>query len=679
MTEGIEDERLPKDFGKYRLTRRIATGGMAEIFLAHRHDAPLEPLVIKRILPNLTQTEGFVTMFLDEARIAASLDHPNVVRVEDIGQIDGHYFLAMEYIHGEDIRGIYNKAYRLQRSLPLSHSIQVIADAARGLAHAHRATDVAGRPLDLVHRDVSPQNILVTYDGSAKVVDFGIAKAAGKVAQTKAGVLKGKYSYMSPEQAMGEAIDHRTDLFALGIILFETTTGTRLFKRGSELATLQAIIKCEVTSPSSALPGYPAELERIVLRALARDPDARYQDGEVFAEDLERFLATSGLGGSRAAIAAFMGDLFADELAAAEASGEPVVAEPVRAKEEMLDPSARPAPKARVETELAPRRRRRDDEPMPGFADDAEDLDATRSERSGELPQVAHRAHTEVTAEPAADQLATVAAVAAYSAPPAPEPEPELELVRPAAEPTERIRMRPDPAAMPPPSMRPPVREASPWPLPAEPAELPPRPGRLVLMVGLVVALGAALGLAVVAIREVWANRDGDIVEVVPAREPMAVPSETAPPPPPPPAARVAHLGLVTEPGSDIYVDGDQVGTADSTGHAGPFELEPGPRLVRVVKPSVGFERQRSIELGAGQNKEAEIPARRGFLTLRILPWAEVEIDGKPMGVTPIPPIGLFEGVHDVKLVHPDSGATKTLKARVMAGEQQTLEVRLTP
>ncbi|MCA9554474.1 MAG: serine/threonine protein kinase, partial [Myxococcales bacterium] len=257
MAEAPLTERLPRDFGKYRLEKRIATGGMAEVFLAHRLDEPLKPLVIKRILPHLIKSGDFVQMFLDEARIAAQLSHPNVVGILDIGQVEGTYYLAMEYVHGEDIRRIYNRAYKLQRSLPLSHSIRVIADAALGLGHAHKLTDLAGQPLGLVHRDVSPQNILVTYDGEAKVVDFGIAKAANKVAETRAGVLKGKYSYMSPEQALGEGIDHRTDIFALGIILYETTTGTRLFKRENELATLQAIIKCEYLPPSQALQNYP--------------------------------------------------------------------------------------------------------------------------------------------------------------------------------------------------------------------------------------------------------------------------------------------------------------------------------------------------------------------------------------------------------------------------------------
>jgi serine/threonine protein kinase len=228
------DEQLPAEFGKYVLTRLIATGGMAEIFLAHEKAHPDQPMVIKRILPHLIESSEFVSMFLDEARIAAQLHHENVVEIFDVGRVDGAYFIGMEYVHGEDIRRIYNQAYKRQQSLPLSHSIRIIAEAAIGLGFAHRLPDLTGKPLGLVHRDVSPQNILVGYQGGVKVVDFGIAKAASKVSETRAGVLKGKYSYMSPEQATGDPLDHRTDIFALGIILYETTTGTRLFKRHND-------------------------------------------------------------------------------------------------------------------------------------------------------------------------------------------------------------------------------------------------------------------------------------------------------------------------------------------------------------------------------------------------------------------------------------------------------------
>ncbi|MBI2374224.1 MAG: protein kinase [Deltaproteobacteria bacterium] len=348
----LPEEKLPKDFGKYRLMKRIATGGMAEIFLAHARRAPDVPIVVKRILPHLAESKEFLSMFLDEARIAARLQHSNIVAIEDLGQIDGAYYISMEYVHGEDIRRIYNRAFKLQRSLPLSHSIRVIAEAAMGLAHAHKLPDLTGRPLGVVHRDVSPQNILVTYEGRVKVVDFGIAKAANKVNQTRAGVLKGKYSYMSPEQAMGEAIDHRTDIFALGIILYETTTGTRLFKRPSELATLQAVIKAEVTPPSAVLEGYPPELEAIVLRALARDARDRYQDADNFSDELYDFLDLSGLYVDESHIAEFMKDLFSERLDEESVTGAPAVPEEHEVREELVGEPTRSVQSVVAELEV---------------------------------------------------------------------------------------------------------------------------------------------------------------------------------------------------------------------------------------------------------------------------------------------------------------------------------------
>lgn len=678
VTEPGEEVVLPCDFGKYRLTRRIATGGMAEIFLAHRHDAPLEPVVIKRILPHLIDTEGFVSMFLDEARIAAGLDHPNIVRIDDIGQIDGAYFLAMEYVHGEDIRCIYNKAYKLQRSLPLSHSIQVVADAARGLAHAHRATDFTGKPMGLVHRDVSPQNILVTYDGEAKVVDFGIAKAVNKVAQTRAGVLKGKYSYMSPEQALGEEIDHRTDLFALGIILYETTTGTRLFKRSNELATLQAIIKGQITPPSKALPGYPEELETIVLGALTKEPAERYQDGEVLADDLERFLDTSGLRAPRAKIAAFMAELFADKLAEEEAMGEPAGPDPQAAREELAEPAPEPErqPQARLSTEVGTRKRAAlaAEAPAPGFSAGGEDIDATRAERSGEIPQVAVRAmpseeRTALAGEnvpSAPDEAATLAVTSAYRPP---EPEPAVTSApRGFVEPTERIRMK---ASAP---SREPQSELG----RVEPDEtIAPRvvpsvrssgAGPSKILVGAVIILGVTLGVGVVALKRAR-TRSSDAVATYTPEETTPEPERLGAP------AGMSEVTIVTEPSAEVFVDGEAVGFADAQGRAGPFPLEAGERLVRVASDQLPFERQRVVQVKAGQAMETEIRARRGYLRVRVGPWARVTVDGKAYGLTPLPPLSLYEGLHEVVLENPDLDARKVTSARVLAGEEALVQV----
>jgi serine/threonine protein kinase len=307
-------------FGRYRLIRRLAQGGMAEIWLAHEQSQPNRDLVIKRIHPHLASDTQFVMMFLDEARIAARLDHPGCVTIFDLGRHEDSYYLAMEYIHGEDIRAIARQARKKGVPLPRKLAVEIIAGAAEGLHYAHDLKDATGRPLNVVHRDVSPQNILVTYDGRVKIVDFGIAKAADQANRTQAGVLKGKYAYMSPEQVLGGEIDRRADVFALGVLLYELTTGKRLFKAATELETMRRITKGDITPPTVASPGYPAKLEAIVLEALASDKGERYESADALQRELRRFLAEHNSSVSPEDVSAFMKDLFSDRLEAERAA-----------------------------------------------------------------------------------------------------------------------------------------------------------------------------------------------------------------------------------------------------------------------------------------------------------------------------------------------------------------------
>ena len=304
-------------FGRYVLLRKLAAGGMAEIFLAKQTGiSGFERLVvIKRILPQLSGNREFITMFLDEARTAAQLTHPNVVQIYDMGQIDESYYIAMEYIHGEDLRRVYNQEVQRGSRIPVHFAAHLVAQAAHGLDYAHRKVDISGTPLGLVHRDISPQNLLVSYDGHVKVVDFGVAKAAKNEALTRSGVLKGKYSYMSPEQAQGLRIDSRTDVFALAVVLYEVTCGERLFKRAVEMETLQAVIACEVTPPSKLDPAYPKELERIILKALSKNPTRRHATAGELARDLEEFVRTGEKMIGATELGEYLQELFADKLA----------------------------------------------------------------------------------------------------------------------------------------------------------------------------------------------------------------------------------------------------------------------------------------------------------------------------------------------------------------------------
>jgi serine/threonine protein kinase len=324
--DGRQSERR---LGKYELIRRIAVGGMAEIFLARvKAVHGFEKLVVvKRILPQYAEDEDFVRMLLDEARLAATLHHPNIVQVYDMGidEETGQSFFAMEYVRGQDLRRIIRGCNEKETWLPLEHVLNIVIGTAGGLHHAHEQVGLDGRPLAIVHRDVSPSNILVTYAGAVKLVDFGIAKATGAQSTTRHGTLKGKIPYMSPEQCRGERLDRRSDIFSLGTVLWELSTGSRLFKADNELATLSRIANEDPPPPSWKRPDYPKALEEIVMRALTRDRDARYQTAQELQLDLEEFAREQKLAVSSTYLARFMQDLFAGEIAreVQEAKAEP--------------------------------------------------------------------------------------------------------------------------------------------------------------------------------------------------------------------------------------------------------------------------------------------------------------------------------------------------------------------
>jgi serine/threonine-protein kinase len=311
---------LPRRFGKYTLLRKLASGGMAELFLAlQKSVAGFEKLVvIKRILPAMNHDSAFIEMLLHEAKIAATLTHANIVQTFDVGQVDGTYYIAMEHVHGEDLRGIVRQMHKKGIiEFPLEHAIEIMLGVTSGLAYAHEKRDLDGSQLNIVHRDISPQNIVVTFSGDVKIVDFGIAKSDTKVAmETQSGKLKGKVPYMSPEQARGEVIDARSDIFAVGVILFELTTGRRLFKGQSEFETLKLICDREYPRPSSVRPGYPQELEAIVMGALAKDREVRFQTARHLQSALEDFVRRDRIPVSNVALTQYMQSLFEEKLAA---------------------------------------------------------------------------------------------------------------------------------------------------------------------------------------------------------------------------------------------------------------------------------------------------------------------------------------------------------------------------
>ncbi len=304
-------------FGRFTMVKKLATGGMAEIWLARQSGFAgfNRFVVIKKILSHLSEQESFISMFVDEARTSALLNHPNVVQIYDLGNHDGAYYISMEFIAGENLAAIAWRGMKRGRPLPPAFAARVIADACKALHYAHHLRAADGSALDIVHRDISPQNVLVTYEGEVKVVDFGIAKAATKSEHTKTGMLKGKFSYMSPEQCLGANVDMRSDIFALGILLYELCTGKRLFKHESELMILDMITKRSVVPPSQVAPQISATLEDVIMRGLEKDPADRFQTAQAMQLALEDYLREEGEQASSTELAAYMRDLFADKIA----------------------------------------------------------------------------------------------------------------------------------------------------------------------------------------------------------------------------------------------------------------------------------------------------------------------------------------------------------------------------
>ena len=308
-------ERLTP-FGKYYLLERINVGGMAEVFKAKTVGVEgFEKIVaIKRILPSVAEDEEFIKMFIDEAKITSQLSHANLAQTFDLGKTNDAYYIAMEYVPGKDLRAVQERLRRRGEKIPLPLAAYVVGKVCEGLDYAHRKRDAAGRELNIVHRDVSPQNVIISYEGEVKLVDFGIAKAANKITKTQSGILKGKFGYMSPEQVRGLPLDRRSDIFAAGVVLYELCTGERLFTGSSDFSVLEKVQQAKITRPSVAMPDMPERLETVILKALAREPEERYQHAADLSMDLTRFLIehlTRSV--TRDDISAFMKTTFPDE------------------------------------------------------------------------------------------------------------------------------------------------------------------------------------------------------------------------------------------------------------------------------------------------------------------------------------------------------------------------------
>lgn len=315
---GIDPNALaarPRQFGKYLLLEKIGSGGMAEIFKAIARGAGdfQKVMVIKRILLNYSRDPAFVRMFRDEAQITAPLQHANIVPIFEFDQVEGQYYLAMEMVNGRDLQKVMARANKLGRPIPMDLCLFVVGEVCKALWYAYNARDVYGNPLKIIHRDVSPSNILVSFEGEVKVTDFGVAKAATSSGSEQGGVLKGKLGYMSPEQVVGGELDHRSDIFALGIILFESITLKRLFLGKSDLQTLINIRDADVDKRLARHPEIPEDVQDILRRALAREPDRRYRSANDLLSDIQDWLFAKNRRVGQGQVASYMRELFPEE------------------------------------------------------------------------------------------------------------------------------------------------------------------------------------------------------------------------------------------------------------------------------------------------------------------------------------------------------------------------------
>jgi hypothetical protein len=316
--------------GRYTVARHLASGGMAELFIAKQEAMGgfEKQVVLKLLQPRYAENPRVVSMFLDEARLAAKLNHPSIVHLYDVAEDGGLKYIAMEYIHGETAADIVKRGLAVNNYLPLEHAVHIVRQSAAGLAYAHERREPDGHVLRIVHRDVSPTNVLVSYEGQTKIVDFGIARAQDELRE-ESGTRPGKASYMSPEQVRGEPADYRSDIFSLGIILYELTLCQRLF-RGAPEVMMRKIVDEKVTPPTAINREYPPPLELIVMKALEKRPEDRYQSAEEMSHDLEEFLEESGLRSGNRRMSLYMQELFAPDaatsesgIAASRAFGEP--------------------------------------------------------------------------------------------------------------------------------------------------------------------------------------------------------------------------------------------------------------------------------------------------------------------------------------------------------------------
>jgi hypothetical protein len=664
--------------GKYQLLRKLATGGMAEVFLA-KTAGPMgfeKQLVIKRILPHLAEDPQFVQMFLGEAKLAAHLNHPNLVQIFDFGEFEGSYFIAMEYIDGPTVRLLLQRAREQSLAIPFVLAARVVSAAAEGLAYAHEFSDAAtDEPLQLVHRDVSPDNILISRSGSVKVVDFGIAKARGVSHHTQTGTIKGKVAYMAPEQLKGDVLDRRVDLYGLGVVLYELLTLNMPYEALSDASLVRKVLYDPYVPPAERRPELPLALQQVLAQLLAKNRDDRYTDCRALQADLERYIHATGETASGYALAQLITRLVPavpvgtaltePELpiftptalgAAAAPAVFPFDAPGVdgEAKTAVASRLRRAAPEGFVfpgalESERAPVRATRplgvdfDNTDLHGTAEDTDPLRGS-PRRASRWPFVAVLFCLCLvgasgwyfwirTAAPTAPTVPT----AMPAAPPAPvavqSPAPAV----PAPETVSKPAVPPPAPALPAPVVAAPepAKETTPKPPPPQVASAPsPKrdhnvPSKL---------LGA--------------------FEAAQAQAPKG--AEEAP---------EATMRFESKPPLHVRVGDHIVGTTPVVVR---FPAS-GPADVELFDTGLGLTRVEHVEVTAGDNGVRTVTFEKGAIDFQVQPGIVVYVDGKKLGEAPFEkPVPLYEGKHPVRLVLGDQEERRLVT--VAPGETETLE-----
>lgn len=572
--------------GRYVLRGEIASGGMATVYLAHLEGPHgFEKVVaVKRIHPHLTSDRRFVSMFLDEARVAALIHHPNVCAVTDFGEFEGSPYLAMEYLSGESFQSVMKRIRHEDGPNPVWLSARIVHDAARGLHTAHTLMGTDGQPLGVVHRDVSPQNIFVLYDGVTKVVDFGVARARGRLSTTQTNEVKGKLPFMSPEQLENQSVDARTDLWALGVVLWEATVGRRLFRGQNDGATIALVLHKPIPKPSDFVPDYPAKLEKIIMRCLERDPDARYQTAEALADDLEEFLYAFGKPAGASQVKKWMESHFPEQIAARDALLRGEVSRIPRSAEDS-DSSSLSSIRSRLEPMLE------DEQAAPTVA-----RPRPRSLRIASEPDVPSKPTPSRTWGSVVFALIAVAGLAAMLAVVLPRGEPEPAPTETLAAPVAQDEAAPVPADAPHEAAANVAAATEAPPVEAPPVERPVREARTVASP---VHEDPAAPAPIVA---------------TPAREPVAVPAVEAPPAaaerPEPPTREASPatssvapgmLSLMAIPPASVRVDGRAAGDT-------PLRLSLTPGAHRVeLRTEDGRSRTLNVRVESGETTRQRI------------------------------------------------------------------------